>query len=584
MQTFLEMLVSLSAAGSAVVICMLILRMISPNLLPATWRYVIGKVAIAFYLIPVAFGIQCLSWLWTSHTNTSAMIANESAIVPQALPLPGFDPEPILPELSVSSHIVFPLIGIWGIGAIVFSVWQLYCYRTFSRHLHHHSRTDAPEQKEAVKQLALSKEALDIQTNVQLVYNSAVRSPLLIGLWKPTIYLPVKNTNVDLRMVIHHELIHLKRKDLWVKAMILAASALHWFNPLVHILRKEIHTWSELSCDEEVVKDMSHAERKRYGETILNVMIGSKGVPVRFCASLSGDGKQVKRRLQMMLNVKKLNTRMIVLATASLVAAGAVGTSAAVWASKHVPEVETASHNATQEGVGGSAANTHVSYIPYSVLSDYEKEVATKEIASYYVDATGRVIDHTDGELVSFDALSAEEQQRVRIEDGYFSDHLLTPQQVRQRMLEDQIITEEELERLNAAHTTIVYKDVGDSIVYNGVQYWKYSALTPDEQTFIIEEQLRGQLYALAGYEHPVPADELTPEEQRQVTIEEGFYSRGTIERIKEYRETFPRGETVTVTHEDDASVPPGMSVTIRDLTPEEIAEMEQRRAEHEKQ
>lgn len=102
---------------------------------------------------------------------------------------------------------------------------------------------------------------------------------------------------MDIGMVIHHELIHLKRKDLWVKAITLATSALHWFNPFIYMLKKDIHTWSELSCDEEVVKEMSHTERKRYGETTLNVMVGSRDLPIRFCASLSGDGKKLKRRL-----------------------------------------------------------------------------------------------------------------------------------------------------------------------------------------------------------------------------------------------------------------------------------------------
>ncbi|MFK4998442.1 M56 family metallopeptidase [Bacillus sp. N9] len=144
------------------------------------------------------------------------------------------------------------------------------------------------------------------KSKVRLAYSTAVRSPVLVGLWKPTIYLPIKNSaNLDMCMVIRHELVHLKQNDLWVKAFTLAASALHWLNPLVHILRKDIHMWSELTCDEEVVKEMSYAERKRYGETILNVMIGSRGIPVRFCVSLSGNGKLLKRRLTMMLNVKK---------------------------------------------------------------------------------------------------------------------------------------------------------------------------------------------------------------------------------------------------------------------------------------
>ena len=141
-------------------------------------------------------------------------------------------------------------------------------------------------------------------------------------------------------MIIHHELIHLKRKDLWIKALTLGVSILHWFNPLAHILRKEIHTWSELSCDEEVVKEMSYADRKRYGETILNVMTESRSFPIQFSSSLSGDGKQLKRRLTIMLNAKKLKKKTLYLTIAAALLIAVISTTAAAWASNNTPKVE----------------------------------------------------------------------------------------------------------------------------------------------------------------------------------------------------------------------------------------------------
>lgn len=125
---------------------------------------------------------------------------------------------------------------------------------------------------------------------------------------------------------------------------------------------------------------------------------------------------------------------------------------------------------------------------------------------------------------------------------------------------------------MEGAGHSVQYKDVGDSVLYNGVQYVKFSALTLDEQKFVIEEELGAAVYALEGYEHPMLVDELTPVEQSQVTNEEGYYSPASIARLKEFREKFPRGTTVTLTHEEDPSIPSGMSVTIRDLTPEENA------------
>lgn len=131
-----------------------------------------------------------------------------------------------------------------------------------------------------------------------------------------------------------------------------------------------------------------------------------------------------------------------------------------------------------------------------------------------------------------------------------------------------------------AAQKTPEVKDAGDSILYHGVQYLKFSALTPDDQKFVIQEGLGAAVYVLEGYEHPVFSDELTHEEQARVTIEEGYFSPASIARLKEFREKFPRGVSVTITHQEDPSIPPGTSLTIRSLTPEESAVFKKREEE----
>ncbi|MEF3306274.1 M56 family metallopeptidase [Paenibacillus sp. GYB003] len=466
MSNLLELLVSLSAAGSTVVICLLLLRLVPPGVFPAKRRYAIGKMAVWFYILPVALVMQRLLPLFVPKQTSTVLISG----LPSSIHRTQSDlTVAAIPELKISADAALVILGIWGTGVFAFAIWQMYCYRRFIKKLRL-TRSPVPVNNEAAKQLVLLKEALGATGNVRLAYSSAIRSPVLVGLWKPTIYLPMDNLeHADMGMVIRHELIHLKRKDLWVKAITLAASSLHWFNPFVHVLRKDIHTWSELSCDEEVVKNMSYAERKRYGETILNVMIGSRGIPVRFCASLSGDGKRLKRRLTNMLHTKKLKTHTILLTAAAVLAVGAIGASTAAWAAQATPKVHAAAPQ-TAEGAG-------------------------------------------------------------------------------------------------------------DSILYKGVPFLKYSALTPDEQTFVTEKGVGG-LYVLEGYEHPVPVDELTPDEQKQVLIEDGYYSPASIARLKESYEKYPPGVSVTTTHEEDPSVPPGTSITVRSLTPEEIAVFKKREKE----
>ncbi|MGA3602997.1 M56 family metallopeptidase [Lysinibacillus agricola] len=145
-----------------------------------------------------------------------------------------------------------------------------------------------------------------------------------------------------------HELIHFKRKDLWIKLFVLIANSLHWFNPFVHILRREIHKWSELSCDEEMVKEMSYIDKKRYDLTILNMLESSNKRSDSFYVFLSGGKKDLERRLTMLLKVKKVSKPIIIIAFTVITATGISGTTAAAWASQNTPNVEVTNQKVTQ--------------------------------------------------------------------------------------------------------------------------------------------------------------------------------------------------------------------------------------------
>ncbi|WP_405131768.1 M56 family metallopeptidase [Paenibacillus sp. FSL H8-0317] len=332
MNIFFEILCSLTVAGSIVSVCILALRLIPISVFPTKWLYRLSKLALLFYLFPVSLG---LSWLLDIAFQTTSTIPGTKNAAASGVLAGTF-----IPEQTISVTTAWFLLCGWGIGVISFSAWQVYCYRRFLNEL---SRTRTPvlRHSEAAIQLPLIKEALGLKSNITLAHSTLVRSPILVGLFKPTIYLPPENTvKMDISMVIHHELVHLKHKDLWVKAVTLGVSALHWFNPLIHTIRRDIHTWSELACDEDVVKEMSHEERRRYGETILNVMAGTKKMPAQFCSSLSGEGKQLKRRLMIMFNVKKLKKKHWMISMGALLLITGVSTSTAVWASNHTVKVE----------------------------------------------------------------------------------------------------------------------------------------------------------------------------------------------------------------------------------------------------
>lgn len=96
--------------------------------------------------------------------------------------------------------------------------------------------------------------------------------PMLVGVIKPVIYLPDMNFDDGLHMVLMHELTHYKRRDLFYKWAALIVNGIHWFNPAAYMVTANINEACEISCDAAVTRNMSSEEKKKYMQTILNLI------------------------------------------------------------------------------------------------------------------------------------------------------------------------------------------------------------------------------------------------------------------------------------------------------------------------
>ncbi|MDL2356347.1 MAG: M23/M56 family metallopeptidase [Pseudomonadota bacterium] len=97
-------------------------------------------------------------------------------------------------------------------------------------------------------------------------------SPMLIGVWRPRLLLPRHLRQFDgaqQRMIVDHELTHLRRHDpLWMAASI-AARTLLWFNPAMRRLAERLRWAQELSCDRQVLAGRPQPQRKAYAAALL---------------------------------------------------------------------------------------------------------------------------------------------------------------------------------------------------------------------------------------------------------------------------------------------------------------------------
>lgn len=154
------------------------------------------------------------------------------------------------------------------------------------------------------------QEQVGIKTKIELRVNPFIQTPLVIGVIRPIILLPENYFRVeDLRFIFLHEMFHIKNKDLWFRYISLISLILHWYNPFIYLLNKNLLTYSEFACDESVVSSMSKSERAKYGSVILNMAAFVPTVCNGSFATFSSK-RNLKKRLEYLIQVKKMKKSM----------------------------------------------------------------------------------------------------------------------------------------------------------------------------------------------------------------------------------------------------------------------------------
>lgn len=104
----------------------------------------------------------------------------------------------------------------------------------------------------------------------------------------------------QITMVLAHELAHLRRRDHWIRALELATSVLYWWNPLVWLVRRQLHSVEEQCCDAWVAwlyPDRTHD----YARSLLAAaeLLSEPGLPA--LASPFLKPRNLKARIEMVL-------------------------------------------------------------------------------------------------------------------------------------------------------------------------------------------------------------------------------------------------------------------------------------------
>lgn len=326
---------SLSLSGSLVIAALLLCRPLYRERVSRRWQYYIWLVAVARLLLPLAPEASLMNALFRQAEEPQASYSGIPGEYAPVLPSPAaaeedhkspvparVDPAALVRAAAERAWVV------WLAVAALLAIRKITLYQSFVKYI----RAGREEVADVARLDALARagEEAGVKRPVELYVNRLISSPLLLGFFRPCIVLPGGDLpEEDFRYTVRHELIHCRRRDMLYKWLVQATACLHWFNPLVWRMEREISRACELSCDEAALEGLDSRERRAYGDTLLRAMEGGTYQDSLASLPLRERGKLLKERLKAIMEYRTRSRWMTalsaVLAAVVLMGAAAAG-------------------------------------------------------------------------------------------------------------------------------------------------------------------------------------------------------------------------------------------------------------------
>ena len=321
METFLLNLLKTSLLGSLAILAMLVLKPLWRERYRAKTRCWLWLALATFLLLPVDFSVKNAPVQAAPPKDYTLFVGTDKTAIQSTDNLFGDMAEksgqspaqvrdtiiqrPVTnPEQKTTRYIPVTTILFYGYlaGAAAFLLYQGVSYALFRRTVRRWKRDVSRADYAAM----LSDTARDLGVSApEMIVCEAISTPAVTGLLRPRLLLPHERYDVqELRYILRHELCHLKRRDMLLKLVLLAANAMHWFNPVVYLMLRQADEDIELACDSAATDGLELPERAAYSRTLLAAVQSSvRALPATTC--FGGTVERLKRRITNVLGVQK---------------------------------------------------------------------------------------------------------------------------------------------------------------------------------------------------------------------------------------------------------------------------------------
>ncbi len=265
------------------------------------WFLLLGLLVVPFIPFRLIGFPQIFSWLGSLSRSPSSGIGTTIEETVGITPTENAD---WMNDFTLSVYSATPfiagyiLLGIWLVGILAMIILVI----KSSLRLRSLEKSALPLQNKEVRRLYHHcLEEMRIYRDIPVYSTAFLKSPIIVGLLKPCIYLPIHlisdYNESDIRYMLLHELQHYKHHDTIASYLMNLAGVVYWFNPFVWYALKEMRNDREVACDTSVLKMLEEDAYEDYGNTLINFAEKVSLTPFPFAAGLGGNMKQMKQRI-----------------------------------------------------------------------------------------------------------------------------------------------------------------------------------------------------------------------------------------------------------------------------------------------
>lgn len=305
----------MSLVGSVLTGVMSLFRPITKKIFGYSWHYYIWLCVLFVMLIPVRFNINPTSapsiitqTAQTEQTAQQTSVGNQPETTENITPADTAQKPQVLQKVfGIWNRIVYNRVSIlawlWLIGAMLLILLNIARYISLNVKIRKNGEI-----------ISLSEIGEYTNRKINVRVWESIASPFMTGVIKPTLILPkAKLSDEQLHNILCHEMTHFKRRDILYKCFAEFVKCVHWFNPVIWYVTRQIATECEISCDIAVTKNMSGSEEMSYINTILSLLPMGKSKQLPLTTQMASSKKILKRRFIMIKNKKTTGRFMSVI-------------------------------------------------------------------------------------------------------------------------------------------------------------------------------------------------------------------------------------------------------------------------------